>query len=411
MDKSDQEIYLSNIIKISRIDEALNSKEEEIIEKIRNEIDATKTVLNQAIKNAEREEDIIPFQRFSDNIRNLEDMLSVALVDGSLSENEKKVIANFAKKIHITQDQMSIIFQETKKRITNLSELIKCSKCGQEIQSTSKFCPNCGLSLTDSSIVSKITKLDLEIPTWGITIEFCESTSATFNDALKIAKLNPTFQECLRSKNKWYCVTYSNDKIFELLKLVENLKGMRNRKVYVKGESVQWDEVFSFLWCLQQREKAYKPEEYCFGLDEKRLNIWGCKQSRMDWADWANWLSYGKFKNEKCFVFDKKRILHELKTNLYRIRFCPYFRGKYVEIVISLFPDEVKVSEKGPWTYKENYQQTPGALKLVKRDKYFTQEVYVDGVRPVGYEIAKQIIQTAIKKCGIKQLDYRTLED
>jgi len=411
MQKSDQEKYLSNISIISRLDGVLNSKEEDVIEKIRSEIGATKSILNQAIKNAQGENEIIPFQRFSDNIRNLEDMILVALADGELSENEKRSIAIFAKKIHLTQEQISIILQETKKRCQTLSEEMKCQQCNQTISSSSKFCPSCGASLLGSPAKQNETKLALEIPSWGLTVEFCESSSATFEDALRVAKLCPTFQECLRSKKKWYCATYSDEKILDLLKLVENLKGMRNRRIYVKGESVQWDEVFGFLWCFQRRQQAYKPEEYCFGLDEKRLNIWSCKQANMDWTEWADWFSYGKFKNENCFVFDKKRIMHELKTNLYQIKFCPCFRGKFVEVVMSLFPEEAKISSNTLWDYKEDYQQTPGAMKLVKKDDYYTEEVYVNGVKPVGFDLAKKLIEKGIKSCGIKQLDYRALEE
>jgi hypothetical protein len=411
MESVDQEKYLSNIIKISRLDGILHSKEEELIEMIRNEIGATKTIFNQATRNAEISEELISFKRFSDNVRNFEDMLSVALSDGSLSENEKKAIAVFAKRINLTQEQISIIVQETKQRVSTVAETTKCFKCKQEIPINSKFCPSCGLDLINHSDGIKETKLDFQIPTWGITIEFCESTSATFSDAIKTAKLNPTFQECVRSKKNWYCVTYQNDKMLDLLKLVDNLKGMRNRKVYIKGESIQWDEVFGFLWCFQQRQQAYKPEEYCFGLDEKRLNIWGCKQAQMDWTDWSEWLTYGKFTDKNNFNFDKKRIFHELKTNLYQIRYCPHFMGKYIEAIMSTFPNDAKVTEGGPWAYKENYQQTPGAMKIVRKSDFFTQEIYVDGVKPVGFDFAKALIKDAINKCGIKQLDYSLLEE
>ena len=78
---------------------------------------------------------------------------------------------------------------------------------------------------------------------------------------------------------------------------------------------------------------------------------------------------------------------------------------------MSLFPEEALISSNSPWNYKEHYQQLPGAIKLVKKSDYYTEEVYVNGVKPVGFDLAKKIIHKGIKSCGLKQLDYHSLED
>lgn len=412
MNKSDIEKYLINLLKISRIDGVLNPKTEEIIENIRKELGATKGELNQAIRISEKDiEDFKLFGSFSDRVKNLEDMMLLSINDDKITENEKKRINDFSKEINVTQEQLNIIVRETQNRKAILSGFTNCKNCNQKIQSDVNFCPNCGSDLSSKKLNTNEIKLDLNIPNTGITLEFCVSTAATFSESLKLANINPTFQECIRSDKKWYCVSYQEDQMREVLKIVDNLKGIRNRKVYYKGQIIQWDEMFHFLWCFQQQEKAYRPNEYCFGLDEKRLNIWGCKQSNLDWVEWSDWFTYGKFRDKQIFVFDKKRIIHELKTNLYRIRFCPNFRSKYVETMLSIFPDEVKVSDNGLWLYKENYQQTPGSIKVTKKSDFLIQEVYIDGVKPNGFSYAKKLIETAITKCGIKQLDYKGLDD
>ena len=198
-----------------------------------------------------------------------------------------------------------------------------------------------------------------------------------------------------------------------IVKLIENLKGLRNRKAYLNGNPVVWDELFGFLWCMQQRQSAYRSAEYCFGADDKQLNLWGCKQIRMDWTEWAEWFLFGQFRNKDIFVFDKKRISHELKSNMHKFRFCPFLRIKLIETVFQLLPDEVKVSKGSGWQYKENYQETPNSIKIVEKVKYEgftdTNEFYADGVRPIGFEIANNILKKAFNQCGISDVDPKTI--
>ena len=406
--------YLANIVLISRVDGKLTSSEEEALESIRQELKARKSDLNKAIKIIDKNEHkITPVGRFSEKIRNLEDMLYTSLSDHELSDTERSEILSFAKLIKINQGQINEIIVETKNRIKVQSDEISCPQCKLKIPGVSKFCPQCGTNIDmDQFKKDSAKQLEFKIPDKGITIEFPESASANFDLALKYAKSMPTFQECLRSKRHWYCVTWPIDQILGVVKLTESLKGMRNRKVYINVEEKQWDEVFGFAYCLKRRQQAYRPKEYCFGIDEKRLNIWGCKQSHMEWSNWAGWFSYGDFINKKKFVFDKKRIRHELETNLFKIRYCPYFSQNYVKTLFNFFPDEVKVSEKGPWGYKECNQDSPSAISIVVKkdhgDGYVSEyETNVDGVSPRGFSEAESLIRTSLKQCGLKQIAFK----
>ena len=148
MIKEDMALYLANVALISAVDGKLSPLEAKAIESIRQEIGATESDLHKAITYiTQGDHQITPVGRFSDRVRNLEDMIFVSLSDGELSKAEKPEILSFAKSIKITQDQLTEILSESKLRIRLHKALIKCASCGKEIPSESKFCPQCGAKL------------------------------------------------------------------------------------------------------------------------------------------------------------------------------------------------------------------------------------------------------------------------
>jgi hypothetical protein len=200
--------------------------------------------------------------------------------------------------------------------------------------------------------------------------------------------------------------------------LVEALSGIRNRRLYLSGQEKPWDEVFGFAWCASERTKAFRPTEYCFGKDENRVNPWGCRQARMDWAEWANWFTYGRW--EKVGVlsrkfrwhFDKERIKHELWTNLHRFRFCPHLQEKLAESVLRHLPDTVDPESDPNWGYHQRYEEAPGAIKVVEQrtsgDLTFTNEYWADGVRPKGLRALAELLSKAFRDIGATPI---TLDD
>jgi hypothetical protein len=161
------------------------------------------------------------------------------------------------------------------------------------VPAQSRFCPYCGSALTTTAGPS--VQVDFEIPKNGYAIEFCESTAAGFPAAVDNARATGTLQTVMKNKKTWYLATFPSERFADMLPIASSLSGMRNRRIYLDGQELHWDEVFGFIWCATQRATAYRPIEYCFGKDENRLNPWGCKQSRMDWTDWAQWFSYGQW--------------------------------------------------------------------------------------------------------------------
>ncbi len=365
--------YLANLVTVSRADGSVSPNETQAIETALKRIGARKTILKEADALAQSE-GFIPTAvgSFSARIANLEDMMLILLADGVLDQAEKPVVLAFAKKVGITNDQLQLVLSEVRASLTSSESSPKCPNCSAAVPREAKFCPKCGDSLEISDKAAAVA-VDYPIPSIGIAIEFAESTASGFIDAVRKAKVAPKNAECLRGKKTWYMAAWPKERIAEATKLVEDLKGMRNRKVWVDGKDSRWDDVFGFTWCSEQRNTAYRPLEYCFGIDDKRLNLWGCKNARMDWGKWSDWFSYGSFKKAgllkavHTFVFDKKRIRHELETNLFRFRFCPHLNFKLVEAVLAQLPNEVEVQQKGDWTYKEDYDESPSSIKIKEK--------------------------------------------
>jgi len=404
MEPNERVQYLANLVIVARIDGVVHPSEDESIEGIRQEIKATKTDLKRAQKSAETDNSQVELVgRFSDHIKNIEDMIFVSLADGNIARPEKELIVATAKKLGLQQHHIDRILSEAKARHAHLpvSGTAKCCPaCKTAVTPSAKFCPSCGGPVADSNAATPI-RTDLSIPASGITIAFAESSGAAFPQALELARKNPGFQEALRGGKRWYAATWSPSEIQGAVKLMEHMKGWRNRQVYVDGELREWDDVFGFSYCYRMREQAYNPNTYCFFGDRNELSIFGCVQCEKVWTEWADWFSFGRFASKSAFQFDKDRIRHEVLQDLHPCRFCPHLRLDFVEAVVDVFPETVNVTDRGPWGYKESYQQTPDAIAVKVRHEWGTETVYVDGVKPVGFSEAKRIIAAASRACGL----------
>lgn len=418
MTEQDQLVYLANAISIAYVDSSLSPKETAAIEEIRVAIRAKKSVLNAAMK-VVTSGGYTPAKvgLFATQVSNAGDMLYLAFVDGELDATERNVVMAFCKKVGLTQEQFNLMAKEAIARSdrTKLKEI--CPSCSAELVANSKFCPTCGKPIGAVESVPMIT--EFKIPSKGYAIEFCESTAASFPDALKQAKECPTFATLVRSKKTWYCATWSDNNFEAACRVAQFLAGMRNKKVYRDGQVVPWDDLFGFISCAEERSTAYRPAEFCFGKDENRLNPWGCKLSQMDWTGWSRWFSYGKFvrsgvlKTTYVWVFDKERIKHELMTNLHRYRYCPFMRPRLIDAVLRYLPEQVNAASDRNWEYNRSHDEAPGAIKIVdvKREEGYTykDEYFADGVRPKGLDILKNLLATAFKDAQVSDVTISQL--
>lgn len=145
MAKEDIITYLANIVSSSRADGKINPLEEKALEEMCEGIGARRDDLEKAVKAVgQGHYKPTPVGRFSERVRNLEDMIYISVSDGQLPPIQKKIILSFAKKIKINQEQINEILSESKRRIKLQRGEMNCSSCGKEIPPGSKFCPYCG---------------------------------------------------------------------------------------------------------------------------------------------------------------------------------------------------------------------------------------------------------------------------
>jgi len=137
--------YLANVGIISSVDGKLSPAEAEAIECIRQEIGAAESDLHKALTSVSMQKSrLVPVGRFSDKVRNLEDMIFVSISDGDFAKSEKSEVLSLAKSIQVTQEQVKEILSASKQRVKPKTDTLTCSACRNEIPPNSKFCPKCG---------------------------------------------------------------------------------------------------------------------------------------------------------------------------------------------------------------------------------------------------------------------------
>jgi len=145
MSNSDQITYLANVVSISEADGEVTDKEEEVIAFVRQKNGISEDDAKAAVAKAmDADYQITPVGRYSDKIRNLEDMLLASLIDGELSNPEKKAMLAFAKALKLSQEQINIILAETKQFVRQATAEKRCGACGVTLPAGSRFCTECG---------------------------------------------------------------------------------------------------------------------------------------------------------------------------------------------------------------------------------------------------------------------------
>ncbi|NPU84411.1 MAG: zinc-ribbon domain-containing protein [Syntrophaceae bacterium] len=398
--------FISNIISIAYADGKLSAAELAQIELIRCDLKLKKSDIKGAISSIEQgKHEMIPVGSFADQVKNLELMLQVAYADDDLNNAESVLIEDFANKVGIHHDQLGRMRSEAIDALKTQDRI--CVSCGTLIDVEARFCPKCG---TDLNSKGDSISVDMVIPSTGLSIEFAESTAASFPKALELAKATSDFKSCLRNKKSWYLASYPSGDVSEAINLCESLSGIRNRRVYIDGKERLWDEVFGFVWCAARRTIAYRPIEYCFGKDDGRINPWGCRQANMEWNDWSKWFCYGRWEKVGIFggkyqwVFDKDRIHHEIATNVYHYRFCPHLRTDLFDAVIKNLPMTIMPDSDHNWGYRRAYEQVPGAIKIIEKEgsgNYtYTNEYWSDGVRPKSVDPMFKILLKSLMDIG-----------
>jgi len=117
VDKDEIRRYLANLYCVAASDGKSERAETTAIERIGREVRAGYFELKQAEELARTDGlQIDVAARWSDRIRNLEDMFFLAYGNSVLDPGEKSIIVDYANSLGIDQNQLNLVKQEAKRR-------------------------------------------------------------------------------------------------------------------------------------------------------------------------------------------------------------------------------------------------------------------------------------------------------
>ena len=118
MTEAEQIDYLANLFFVARLDGRVDSGEDALAETMAKGIGAGYLETRKAVDlSATSDYAIRISKRFSERVRNLEDMIHMAYHSDGLDADEKKTIIEFARNIGVTQTQLELVRKEAKKRL------------------------------------------------------------------------------------------------------------------------------------------------------------------------------------------------------------------------------------------------------------------------------------------------------
>ena len=118
MTEAEQIDYLANLYYVARLDGRVDMSEDTLAEKMAQGIGAGYLETRKAVDLSARSDYTLRIPpRFSDRVRNLEDMVQMAYYSDGLDADEKKTLIAYARDIGITQAQLDTVRREAKQRL------------------------------------------------------------------------------------------------------------------------------------------------------------------------------------------------------------------------------------------------------------------------------------------------------
>jgi hypothetical protein len=263
---------------------------------------------------------------------------------------------------------------------TREDSVLTCDKCGGLINEESKFCPHCGDPVTEADTpVTAVVSSNVA----QVELSFGKSTSASYEQAVKIASNIPSYETSGEGKALLHTVVLPMTEVELIINLWELVGSWKSSRMLINGQPVTKKTlVYKCVGCFRERLKSYNKEQYCYGEHHYDLNIWGCKQLQMPLNHWGGgWLEYGSMTKSGVWVFDKKRIKHELEHQLHENSLCPVLDPAKVLQTLDSLPDRIDPKKDADWEYDTRYEKVKGAYKDV-----------AVGVKPVVKRVTRYVL-------------------
>lgn len=258
--------------------------------------------------------------------------------------------------------------------------MLICDKCSASISAGSMFCAQCGDPVTEAD---QTTQPVSALGTSSVQITFGNSTSASYSKAISICEKLPSYEVSGEGKQIQHKIILPLTEVELVANLFDLVGSWKSSQMLINGQlAAKKDLTYYGIGCYRNRQKAYKPESFCYGERQHEANIWGCKKLGMPIYEWGGgWLEYGSFESSGVWRFDKERIRHELEVALKENELCPALNRSRVLETLDRLPETINPKTDNNWEYRTNYEEVNGNYK----------EVAV-GIRPILKKVNRYII-------------------
>ena len=242
--------------------------------------------------------------------------------------------------------------------------MLACDKCGAGIPTDARFCPQCGDPVTEADKASPAAKAHAVA---NVEIGFGYSSSPNYQKAVDICAKLPSYQLSGEEKESVHKINLPITEVDLLANLYDLVGSWKSSQMLINGCAATKKELTYYgVGCYRTRQKAYRPDQYCFGEKDYEANIWGCTRLNMPIFEWGGgWLEYGQFDQAGAWHFDKPRIRHELEVAIKDNELCPMLDRTKVLATLDRLPESIDPKTNKSWAYRTQYEESGGEYEKV----------------------------------------------
>ncbi len=182
-------------------------------------------------------------------------------------------------------------------------------------------------------------------PDWYISLSFGKSSSASFPQAVALAKMAPKYLENSVEDKIIYQAIYSSTPkdYLNFVKLYELVSNWKSCFVIINGEMVDRKIVGQLNYCYGDCCRSGNPE-FCYGASYMTENPFGCHRLQISACNHP-WYTFGTLHNDGYFYIDKKAIEERAASYASIYYRCPKFNWQRIKEAIDNLPVRINRQE------------------------------------------------------------------
>ncbi|MBI3944461.1 MAG: hypothetical protein HY321_00930 [Armatimonadetes bacterium] len=213
---------------------------------------------------------------------------------------------------------------------------------------------------------------------WYLALEFQQSSSAAFDDALSIAAGHPGFAILIdESGTCVYRTLYRAHQLRPLSRLLHLVAGWKNTRVYISGQVADPEAVETWLACYVVYSRLRPaPCREPPDLTDPATPV-GCRFAGISLAtsDWDGWYRQGFVDEQRVFHLDREALRQRVRSWERSYAACPYADAEVLRRVVESLPDRIIPRTDRCWRLV--YEPYTGQLKVAPR----SEAQYLDFLR------------------------------